>query len=195
MKWQYEAVAPDQPPVVLLLHYRTREELMQIMAPEAGQASHAQAMMRAAAAAAARADPSRAPAAAAPPCAGGDSVVRNGFSDEFDADHVANYSHLPLDDDDIKVGMRRTFSNSSCGSFLSDPVFKSEALSGEDLPYERRRSSFIDSDDTPSALNPASCTSKPSPPLLPSQSSPQLAPLRSPPQFTSPGTFLSVPTP
>jgi hypothetical protein len=172
---------------VLLLHYRTREELTQIMAPELGQAAHAHAMMRAAAAS------SRADRSAAPPRNGG-SVLRNDFSDEFDADHAANYSHMPLDEEDIKVGLRRTFSNSSCGSFLSDPVFKSEALSSEDLPFDRRRSHFIDSDDTPSAHNPVPVRSKPSPPML-SQSSPQLVSLRSPPQLTSPGTFLSVPTP
>jgi hypothetical protein len=210
MKWQYEAVDPSQPPVVLLLHYRTREELMQILAPPTGQAAHAHAMMRAAAAAAAAAasisDPGAASAAAIPQRAvGGSSAQIAGFCDEFNGEHAANYSRMPLDDDDIKIGLRRTFSNSSCGSFSSDAVFKSESLLGDDLSFGRRRSNHLaDIDDVPSASHLDDRSSKPSPMLL-SQSSPNLVSACSPvrgsmrdglsPQLTSPGTFLSVPTP
>ena len=208
MKWQYEAVDPSQPPVVLLLHYRTREELMQILAPPTGQAAHAHAMMRAAAAAAAASisDLGAASAAAIPQRAvGGGSALRADFCDDFNGEHAANYSRLPLDDDDVKIGLRRTFSNSSCGSFSSDAVFKSESLLGDDLSFGRRRSNHLaDIDDVPSASHLDDRSSKPSPMLL-SQSSPNLVPARSPargsmrdglsPQLTSPGTFLSVPTP
>jgi hypothetical protein len=198
MKWQYEAVDPSQPPVVLLLHYRTREELMQIVAPPTGQSAHAHAMMRAAAAAAAASisDRGAASCAAIPQRAGGGgSALRGDFCDDFNGEHAASYSRMPLDDDDIKIGLRRTFSNSSCGSFSSDAVFKSESLLGDDLSFGRRRSNHLgDIDDVPSASHLDDRSSKPSPMLLP-QTSPNLVPGRSPPQLTSPGTFLSVPTP
>ena len=128
MKWQYDPVEPNQPPVVLLLHYRTREELMQIMAPPSTQVgfitlfpqpfltstqgSHAHAMMRAAAA------------------ASSSLAERSGLSDDAAAaprgelvsdlnDDGAGRLRLPLDDDGIKIGLRRTFSNSSCGRYVA----------------------------------------------------------------------------
>jgi hypothetical protein len=216
MKWQYEPVEPNQPPVVLLLHYRTREELMQIVAPTVGQVSHAHAMMRAAAAASAL-SPSMVERGGVsesgmPPrggakrrqiartaaclhrviiCAG--AMARGGLSDDFNGDRRAGHPRLSLDDDDLKVGLRRTFSNSSCGSFSSDAVFKSELLSGEDqfmskdLPFERRRNHITDIDDVSSASH--LIESKPSPLLLP-QHSPTLHAMRSPPLLTSPGAPL-----
>ena len=197
MKWQYEAVDPTQPPVVLLLHYRTREELTLIMTPAAGPASHAHAMMRAAAAAPSyHSDRSAVPPALPLRGSSGNSVVRNDFPEDLNFGSAANYSHLHTDDDNMKIGLRRTFSNSSGCSFMSEPVFKSECLSGDDmpLPFDRRRNHLTDIDDVPSASNPAECPLKPSPLLL-SQTSPLREPLRSPLQLTSPNTFLSVPTP
>ena len=187
MKWQYEPVEPNQPPVVLLLHYRTREELTQIMAPHAGQVSHAHAMMRAAAAASSSLAERSGPIDHA-------AMSRNDLGVDFNDDSAAGQARMPLDDDGIKIGLRRTFSNSSCGSF-SDAVFKSEHdhYMTKDIPFDRRRNHLTDLDDVPSSsslMDPP----KPSPLLLP-QSSPQRGPLRSPPQLTSPGTFLSVPTP
>ena len=126
-------------------------------------------------------------------CAG--AVARGGLSEEFNGDRRASHARLSLDDDDVKVGLRRTYSNSSCGSFASDAVFKSELLSGEDqfmtkdLPFERRRNHITDIDDVPSASH--LIDSKPSPLLLP-QHSPTLQSMRSPPLLTSPGMPLSL---
>jgi hypothetical protein len=110
-------------------------------------------------------------------------------------------SRVAVDDDDVKLGLRRTFSNSSCGSFSSDVAFKSEALGADDqfmlkdLPnFDRRRSHMNDVDDVPLASNLGDSLSKPSPLLLP-QGSPLSRPMLSPPLLTSPNTFLSVPTP
>jgi hypothetical protein len=119
------------------------------------------------------------------------AVARGGLSEEFNGDGRACHARLSLDDDDVKVGLRRTFSNSSCGSFSSDAVFKSELLSGEDqfmakdLPFERRRNLISDIDDVSSASHLID-SSKPLPLLLP-QHSPTLEAMRSPPLLTSPG--------
>jgi hypothetical protein len=118
-----------------------------------------------------------------------DAGARNERTLDYSEGSAAARTRMPLDDDGIKIGLRRTFSNSSCGSF-SDAVFKSEQ---DHMPFDRRRNHLTDLDDVPSAssfMDPP----KPSPLLLP-QTSPQRGPLRSPPQLTSPGTFLSVPTP
>jgi hypothetical protein len=121
-------------------------------------------------------------------CSG--AVARGGLSNDFNGERRANHPRLSLDDDDVKVGLRRTFSNSSCGSFSSDAAFKSELLSGEDqylakdTPFQRRHNHITDIDDVASASH--LIDSKPSPLLLP-QHSPTLQAMRSPPLLTSPG--------
>ena len=75
-------------------------------------------------------------------------------------------------------------------------MFKSEHdhFLDKDTPFDRRRNHLSDLDDVPSSSSHTDAATKPSPFLLP-QTSPQLRPQGSPPQLTSPGTFLSVPTP
>ena len=116
MKWQYEPVEPNQPPVVLLLHYRTREELTKIMAPPTSQVSHAHAMMRAAAAASSLAERSGLSDDAA--------AARSELALDFNDDVAAGRGRLPLDDDGVKIGLRRTFSNSSCGRYVTSSSVK-----------------------------------------------------------------------